>query len=120
MANATLASSHQAMPIQHRVHRTDRRQLDIAVKPPQLLADLWRAPARVFLLQLHDQRLNLKRAGDRRADKVCASDRSALQLRNGISRKREAGYHQTITSDSASLLIIAVASLEPAERYAKA
>ena len=49
------------MAIEHRVHRADRRQLDVAMQPPQLLADLRGAPARPFALQLHDQLLDLER-----------------------------------------------------------
>jgi hypothetical protein len=43
------------------VNRADRRQLNVTVKPPDLLADLRRTPAWMLLLQLHDQRLDLKR-----------------------------------------------------------
>src|SRR5882672_5417372 len=39
------------MPLKHGMHRTDRRQLDLAVKPAQFLADLRCAPARPFLSQ---------------------------------------------------------------------
>src|ERR1041384_6534064 len=49
------------MTIQHRVHGADRRQLDVLVAAPDLLADLRRTPARMLLLELHDQCLDLKR-----------------------------------------------------------
>jgi hypothetical protein len=43
------------------VHSADRWQLYIGVKTSQLLADLRCAPARAFLLQLHDELLDLER-----------------------------------------------------------
>jgi len=48
------------MSIEHGVHSADRWQLYIGVKPSQLLADLRCAPARAFLLQLHDELLHLE------------------------------------------------------------
>ena len=44
---ALAATADQAMAIEHRVHGADGRGRDIAMQPPQLLADLRRTPARV-------------------------------------------------------------------------
>jgi hypothetical protein len=49
------------MPIEHGMHGTDRRQLDLAVLAADLLADLRCSPARVLALELQDQVLDLKR-----------------------------------------------------------
>ena len=41
--------------MQHRMHGTDRGQLDIVVFAADLLADLRRTPARVLPLDLQDE-----------------------------------------------------------------
>ena len=48
------------MPIQDRMHGTDRRTLHIGMLAAQPLADLRSTPARVFLLELDDGLLDLK------------------------------------------------------------
>ncbi len=50
----------QPVPIQHRVHGADGRQMDLAVPSADLLPDLWRSPARMLALELQDQVLDLK------------------------------------------------------------
>src|SRR5215831_424275 len=55
------AAADEAMAIEHGMHGTDRRRLDVIVPPAQLLADLGRTPARVLAPQPHDQRLDLNR-----------------------------------------------------------
>jgi hypothetical protein len=52
---------HEAVTIQHRVHRADRRQVGAGKLPPQLLPNLRRAPARILALQMDDDRLELRR-----------------------------------------------------------
>ena len=49
----------QAMAVEHRMHRADRRRVDIRIEAGQLFPDLRRAPARLVLLQAHDLRLDL-------------------------------------------------------------
>src|SRR6266540_4077220 len=51
----------QAMAIEHRVHGADRRNRDVAMEPPELLADLGCTPARSLTLELNDQLLDLER-----------------------------------------------------------
>jgi len=48
------------MPIEHGVHSANGREVDVAVTAADLLADLWRSPARVLLAQPHDQLLDLE------------------------------------------------------------
>jgi hypothetical protein len=50
----------QAMTVEHRMHRADRRRVDIRVEAPQLVPDLGRAPTRLVLLEAHDLRLDLE------------------------------------------------------------
>src|SRR5438045_2076225 len=57
---ASSASVDQAMAIEHRVHGADGRGRDLAMPPPELLADLRGAPAGSLALELNDQRLDLK------------------------------------------------------------
>jgi hypothetical protein len=40
LLTAPTATADQAMAIEHRVHRTDRRRLDVVMQSAQLLADL--------------------------------------------------------------------------------
>ena len=49
------------MPMQHRMHGADGRQLDLVVHAPQLLADLRRTPARMLLAQPQNEGLDLQR-----------------------------------------------------------
>ena len=49
------------MAIEYCMDGADRRRLNIAMQPPQLLADLGGAPARSLPLELNDQFLDLKR-----------------------------------------------------------
>src|SRR5438067_8057109 len=51
---------HQAMSIEHGVHRADRRGLDIGVQPRQSLANFGSAPAGFFALEANDQFFNLQ------------------------------------------------------------
>src|SRR5207302_4669152 len=50
----------QAVAIEHRVHRANRRRLDIAMQSLELFANLGRAPARSLALELNDQLLDLE------------------------------------------------------------
>src|SRR6185503_4738152 len=50
----------EAVPIEHSMDRANRQQLHVGMQSPELLADLGCAPARPFLLQLHNQLLDLK------------------------------------------------------------
>src|SRR5262245_52356656 len=52
---------HQAVAIEHRVDRTDRRQVRAGVLLPELFADLGRAPARILPLQAHDRGFDRRR-----------------------------------------------------------
>jgi hypothetical protein len=54
------AAADQAMVIEYRVHGVDSRDLQLAMQPPELLADLRCAPAGPLALELHDQLLDLK------------------------------------------------------------
>jgi hypothetical protein len=49
------------MAIEHRMHRADRGRVHIRIKPGQSFPDLGRPPARLVLLDAHDQRLDLDR-----------------------------------------------------------
>jgi len=49
------------MAIEHRMHRADRGRVHIRIKPGQSFPDLRRPPARLVLLDAHDQRLDLDR-----------------------------------------------------------
>src|SRR5205085_7756198 len=60
LVTAFAATADQAMAIEHRVHGADGRGRDIAMQPPQLLANLRRTPAGSLALELHDQLLDLK------------------------------------------------------------
>jgi hypothetical protein len=51
----------QAMAVEHRMYRADRRGVHIRIEPGELLPDLRRAPARFVLLEAHDLRLDLER-----------------------------------------------------------
>jgi hypothetical protein len=55
------AAMHQAVAIEDRMHGADRRQVRPARLPPQLFADLRRAPARILALQVDDHRFQLRR-----------------------------------------------------------
>ena len=59
----SVPSSHstldQAMAIENRMDRADRRRVYIRVEPGELLPDLGRAPARLVLFEAHDLRLDL-------------------------------------------------------------
>src|SRR5438309_6284687 len=57
---AFAAAVNQSMAIEHRVHGADGRGVDIAMEPPELLADLRSAPAGALALELNDQLLDLK------------------------------------------------------------
>jgi hypothetical protein len=52
--------AHQIVPLEDRANGTDGRQTDLAVAAADLLADLWGSPGRVLLLELQNQRLDLK------------------------------------------------------------
>src|SRR5262249_48565551 len=54
-------SLDQAMAIEHRMHCADRGRVHIRIKPGQSFPDLRRPPARLVLLDAHDQRLDLDR-----------------------------------------------------------
>jgi hypothetical protein len=49
------------MAIQNRMHRADRRGMDIRIKPCQPFPYFRRSPVRPLLLAAHDQRLDLNR-----------------------------------------------------------
>jgi hypothetical protein len=55
------ASRDQSVSIQDRVHCADGGQSDLAMPTFDLLADLRSSPGGVFLLELNDEVLNLKR-----------------------------------------------------------
>src|SRR5205823_14896165 len=52
---------HQAVAVEHGVHRADRWQVGSRQLLPQLFADLRRAPAGILALQPHDRRLDRRR-----------------------------------------------------------
>ena len=51
----------QAMSVENCVDRADGWGVHIRIEPGELVPDLWRAPARLVLLEAHDLRLNLER-----------------------------------------------------------
>ena len=51
----------QPMAIQNRMHRADRRRMNVRIETDQPLPDLRCTPARLVLLEAHDLRLDLKR-----------------------------------------------------------
>src|SRR5215471_10772143 len=57
----SVATADQAVTIEHRMHGTYRRRLDVIVSSTQRRADLGCTPARVLAPEAHDQRLDLNR-----------------------------------------------------------
>src|SRR5262245_25776171 len=52
---------HQTMTVKYRMNGRDRRPVDVRISPRQELQDLRRTPARLLLLQSHDQSFDLER-----------------------------------------------------------
>ncbi|ESX53852.1 hypothetical protein X761_20205 [Mesorhizobium sp. LSHC424B00] len=49
------------MAVENRMHRRDRRPVNVRIQPGQPFAYLWRTPGRLVLLEAHNQLLDLKR-----------------------------------------------------------
>ena len=73
---------HQAVPVEHRVDRADRRQVRARELLAQLLADLRRAPAGILALQPDDHRL------DRQRELIGLAIRPPAAIRERVGRRR--------------------------------
>jgi len=61
LASVPAAATDQTMTVEHGMHRADRGQMDIGIKPSEPFADLRCAPGRLVLPEAHDQLFDLHR-----------------------------------------------------------